>query len=194
MVAFSIPEKQRDVRHALRSRLRWQGFAPLYDGLWVSPRSDGSAVKSIASELVVEAATILRSTVTYPPANGPGHPLSAWDLDELRDAYDRFVEQFSPLLQRIRLGQVTASEALVARTSVMGTWRQFPNLVPELPAGALPAGWPRERSREIFTLVYDGLGPLAELRVRQVIAAHDPEVARTARHFTTVSALKLLPH
>ncbi len=189
VVAFSVPEDQRDVRHALRSRLRWQGFAPLYDGVWVSPRSDDSAVESIVSDLGVETVTVLRSTAVYPSSSGPGHPLSAWDLDDLRVTYDQFIEKFSPLLERVRLGQVTASEALVARTAVMDTWRRFPSLDPELPSGVLPARWPRQRSREIFIRVYNGLGPLAEIRVRQIIAAHAPEIARRAEHFTTASAM-----
>jgi phenylacetic acid degradation operon negative regulatory protein len=193
VVAFSVPEEQRDIRHALRSRLRWQGFAPLYDGVWVSPRTDSSAVKSLVSDLGIETATVLRSAALYPPPSGPGHPLSAWDLDELRETYDNFVDKFAPLLERISLGQVTASEALVARTNVMDTWRQFPNLDPELPSGAIPEGWPRQRSREIFTEVYDGLGPLAEMRVRQIIGAHEPEIARSAKHFTIASAMARLP-
>jgi phenylacetic acid degradation operon negative regulatory protein len=192
VVAFSVPEEQRDIRHALRSRLRWQGFAPLYDGVWVSPRTDSPAVQSIVSDLGVETATVLRSTTVYPAASGPGHPLSAWNLDELRELYDSFVEKFSPLLERIRLGQVTASEALVTRTDVMDTWRQFPNLDPELPSSALPDGWPRQRSREIFTEVYDGLGPLAEMRVQQIIGAHEPDIAKTARHHRA-SAMAHLP-
>jgi len=193
VLAFSVPEEQRDIRHALRSRLRWQGFAPLYDGVWVSPRSDDSAVKSIVSDLGVETATVLRSSALYPPTSGPGHPLSAWDLDELREAYDNFLDTYSPLLERVRLGQVTSSEALVTRTNVMDTWRQFPGLDPELPSGALPEGWPRERSREIFSQVYDGLGPLAEMRVQQIIGLYEPECAQGAKHHTIASAIAHLP-
>jgi phenylacetic acid degradation operon negative regulatory protein len=189
VVAFSVPEEQRDVRHALRSRLRWQGFVPLYDGVWVSPRSDDEAVELIVSGLGVETATVLRSTAVYPSVSGAGHPLSAWNLDELRGTYEQFVEEFAPLLERVRLGQVTAAEALVARTAVMDTWRRFPNLDPELPSGALPDRWPRHRSREIFIRAYDSLGPLAELRVQQIIAAHAPEIAQRAAHFTTASAM-----
>src|SRR6201987_5109280 len=37
LVAFSIPEEHRAARDELRKALRWLGFAPLYDGLWVSP-------------------------------------------------------------------------------------------------------------------------------------------------------------
>jgi phenylacetic acid degradation operon negative regulatory protein len=192
VVAFSVPEGQRDIRHELRAQLRFQGFASLYDGVWVSPRSDSSAAESILSDLGIETATVLRSSVAYPPVSGPGHPLSAWDLDELREAYNDFIDEFSPLLERVRLGQVTASEALVARTSVMDTWRQFPRVDPEFPSGALPEGWPRQRSREIFMQVYDGLGPLAEMRVQQIIGVYEPEIARGARHFTTASAMARL--
>lgn len=192
IAAFSVPEEKRDVRHVLRSRLRWQGFAPLYDGVWVSPRDDGFAIEEIVSDLGVETASLFRSSVIYPPSSRAGHPLAAWDVSALRDTYDQFVERFSPLVERIRLGQVTASEALVARTAVMDTWRHFPNLDPELPASQLPDEWPRERSREIFIQVYDGLGPLAEIRVQQIIAAHAPEIAQQLRHFTTAMALARL--
>lgn len=188
VAAFSVPEEQRDIRHALRSRLRWQGFASLYDGVWVSPRDDAFAVKEIFSDLGVETATLFRSSVIYPQSSRVGHPLAAWDVAALRDTYDQFVERFSPLVERIRLGQVTSSEALAERTAVMDMWRHFPNLDPELPTSQLPDNWPRERSREIFIHVYDGLGPLAEMRVQQIIARHAPEIAQQVRHFTTATA------
>jgi phenylacetic acid degradation operon negative regulatory protein len=189
VVAFSVPEDQRDLRHSLRSRLRWQGFAPLYDGVWVSPRRDDTAITAIMAEAGVETVTLLRSATLYPAPENPGHPLSAWNLTELRDTYEEFLEKFAPVLERVRLGQVTASEALVARTELMDTWRRFPTLDPELPSSVLPAGWPRERSREIFMQVYDGLGPLAELRVRQIVATWSPEIAERAKHHTTGIAL-----
>lgn len=189
VVAFSVPEDQRDLRHSLRTRLRWQGFAPLYDGVWVSPRRDDTAVTAIMADAGVETVTLMRSSTLYPAPDGPGHPLSAWDLRELRDTYTEFIEKFAPVRDRVRLGQVTASEALVARTDLMDIWRRFPSLDPELPASVLPAGWPRDRSREIFMQVYDGLGPLAELRVRQIVAAYSPEIAARAKHHTTAAAL-----
>src|SRR5690606_14719932 len=34
VAAYSLPEEHRDLRHLVRSRLRWLGFAPLYDGMW----------------------------------------------------------------------------------------------------------------------------------------------------------------
>ena len=37
LVAFSLPQERSAQRRALRGQLRWLGYAPLYDGLWISP-------------------------------------------------------------------------------------------------------------------------------------------------------------
>ncbi|HEY9524217.1 MAG TPA: hypothetical protein VIR33_13325, partial [Thermopolyspora sp.] len=36
-VSFSVPESMRSTRTTLRTRLRWLGFAPLYDAAWFAP-------------------------------------------------------------------------------------------------------------------------------------------------------------
>src|SRR5260370_41961380 len=46
LVAFPIPENNRSAPDELRQELRWLGFAPLYDGLWVAPRDHSAAVLS----------------------------------------------------------------------------------------------------------------------------------------------------
>lgn len=191
VVVFSVPEEQRDMRHMLRTRLRWLGFGPLYDGVWVSPHADAEAVAAVLAECGVEQATVLR-TVAVELAGAPTRdPLAAWNLDELRVAYEQFTERFEPLLERVRTGRVSVSEALTERTAIMDTWRTFPDLDPGLPASMLPADWPRRRAREIFVKAYDTLGPLAEFRFRQVIAEHAPQLAHLARHFTTDAAVRV---
>jgi phenylacetic acid degradation operon negative regulatory protein len=184
VAAFSVPEEQRDLRHALRTRLRWLGFAPLYDGMWVSPRDAVQAALEVLREVGVERATVM--TATHQPG-GPagGNPIAAWDLDELRKEYERFIDQYEPLLRRVRQGGVATAEALIARTAVMDTWRNFPNLDPELPDELLPEGWPRRRARDIFAEVYNALGPLGEVRVRQVLAEFAPDLTGLVHHHTT---------
>jgi phenylacetic acid degradation operon negative regulatory protein len=175
VAAFSVPEEQRDLRHALRTRLRWLGMAPLYDGVWVSPRRVADDVLSILDELAVPAATVFVGTT--PRAAGGRDPINAWDLDGLRLTYERLLEEFGPLRERARSGRVGTAEALVARTALMDSWRNLPNLDPELPRELLPRPWPRDDARRLFLELYDGLAPLAEARVRQVVAAHDPALA-----------------
>jgi phenylacetic acid degradation operon negative regulatory protein len=183
VVIFSVPEDQRDLRHLLRTKLRWLGFGPLYDGVWVSPRARAEDTARELVELGVASATVLESRIVR--ALGGGDPLRAWDLDGLRREYDAFVAEFTPLLDRVQAGEVGGAEALVARTRVMDAWRQFPGLDPELPEDALPGGWPRRDAQQIFARVYDALGPLAEVRFRQILADHAPELARRAHHLTT---------
>jgi phenylacetic acid degradation operon negative regulatory protein len=186
VVIFSVPEGHRNVRHVLRTRLRWLGFAPLYDGVWVSPRADAGEVVALLDELEVASSTVFTSRVV-PGTDGAG-PLGAWDLDELRATYEAFIAEFRPFLQRVRTGRVGSAEALVARTRVMDAWRQFPNLDPELPEDALSGDWPRRDAQQIFAKVYDALGPLAEVRFRQILAEHAPDLAGSTRHHQTISA------
>ena len=190
VVVFSVPEEQRELRHLLRTRLRWLGFGPLDDGVWVSPHDMTAEVTAALTECGVAQATVLRSLPVVPEGSRLRHPLAAWNLDELRGNYDQFIGKFAPLLHRVRQGRVSVSEALVERTAIMDTWRAFPHLDPDLPDSVLPANWPRTQAREIFAETYDTLGPLAEFRFRQIIGAYAPELATLASHFTTQAALK----
>jgi phenylacetic acid degradation operon negative regulatory protein len=190
VVAFSVPEEQRDVRHALRMRLRWLGFAALYDGVWVSPRADAGATEEAIRECGVRQASIFRATSLYSGAESGREPLAAWNLDELRRSYDGFISRFEPVYERVVSGEIRAGEALVERTAIMDTWRAFPALDPDLPAEVLPAGWPRQRAHEIFAQVYDSLGPLAEARFRQILSRHAPDLAGLAHHLTTQARIQ----
>ncbi len=181
VVAFSVPEKHRNLRHVLRTRLHWLGFASLYDGVWVSPRASAEEVGAELDELGIEAATVLVGTIAARAA-GPRSPIAAWDLEGLHKVYEEFTTAFAPLRERARAGEVGAAEALRARTEIMDAWRNMPNLDPELPLELLPPSWPRRHARELFVEIYDSLGPLAELRIKQIFARCSPELARLASH------------
>ena len=196
LVAFSIPEDRRSERDELRKALRWLGFAPLYDGLWVCPRDHADAVMARLKDLGIGTATAFRATalpaVTAGPADaadGAGAgvsadiPARAWDLAGLRDRYQEFTEFAGLLRDQTVAGEISTADALVARTRVMNEWRAFPAMDPDLPYELLPPAWPRAAARDLFITCYDLLGPLAARRVRQIIARYSPELAgRAAYH------------
>jgi phenylacetic acid degradation operon negative regulatory protein len=184
LVAFSIPEHNRAARDSLRKQLRWLGFAPLYDGLWVSPRDRAAEVIGQLAGLGITTATAFRAS-TVPGLSPDGLPQRAWDLDTLRERYDSFIARTGRLRERTLAGRVSPVAALVARTRVMDEWRAFPGLDPGLPAELLPAAWPRAAARELFTTTYDLLGPLASHRVRQIIARYSPDLAVHATHHSS---------
>jgi phenylacetic acid degradation operon negative regulatory protein len=179
VVAFSVPERDRPARHALRERLRWLGFAPLYDGLWVAPWDHGHRAVTHLAELGIANATVFRASTVPGARRLPQH---AWDLDDLHGRYRAFIATANALAARISDGEVPPADALVARTHVMDQWRAFPALDPELPDDLLPPHWPRGEARRLFIATYDRLGPLAVHRVRQIIAAHAPELAAHATY------------
>ena len=184
LVAFSVPEQNRAARDSLRKQLRWLGFAPLYDGLWVSPRDHAAEVLGQLAGLGISTATAFRAA----PSRGSARPAcrsrpGTWT--ELRARYDHFISQASALCERTVAGQLSPDAALVTRTRLMDEWRTFPELDPDLPDELLPDGWPRAAARELFTTTYDLLGPLAAHRVRQIIARYSPELARFATHHSS---------
>ena len=183
IVAFSVPEDQRQSRPVLRTRLRWLGFAPLYDGLWISPHRPTEDINAVLDELQIKASTVFVGEIRDRIGGNP--PLSAWDLDDLRRVYTDFVEEFAELRLRVSNGDVGAAEGLVARTTIMDRWRNMPNLDPELPSELLPKDWPRDAARALFVDVYDGLGALAEMRVRQILAEFSVPKSSIATHHTT---------
>jgi len=192
LVAFSIPEQYRSARDELRKALRWLGFAPLYDGLWVSPRDHAGDVISQLNDLGIATATAFRATALPLPGGGAigagpvsDIPARAWDLDGLRAAYQEFVEFAGLLRDQTEAGRISTSDALIARTRVMNEWRAFPALDPDLPDELLPPAWPRASAREQFIACYDLLGPLATRRVRQIIARYSPELAGRAAYHNT---------
>jgi phenylacetic acid degradation operon negative regulatory protein len=187
VVAFSVPENRRETRHLLRSRLRWQGFAPLYDGLWVSPHATAEDAAATMEELDVGHATVLRSR--HAPSRSGRAPIQAWDLTGIAESYRSFLDQWQPLVQALRSGDIHASAALVARTEIMDTYRRFPALDPQLPLALMPQDWPRALARDLFAEAYDWLGPLAVVRVRQLVSETSPELARLVAHHTTADLL-----
>ncbi|MFW3168791.1 PaaX family transcriptional regulator C-terminal domain-containing protein [Geodermatophilus sp. CPCC 206100] len=186
MVAFSVPEEHRSLRSTLRTRLRWLGFTALFDGVWVAPGDHAEEGNDLLGELALTTATIVVGTACGPR---DGDPARAWDLQHLGEAYHRFLGDFGGVPDRVRAGEVTDAEALVLRTTLIDVWRTFPALDPELPAELLPGGWPAHRARELFTDVYDTLGPQATGRFRELVAVDDPAAAQLARHHTSTEAL-----
>jgi phenylacetic acid degradation operon negative regulatory protein len=169
-VAFSVPESDRPRRLALRRRLRALGFGALFDGLWISPRAPVDEVDAALRELDIADAAVLR--VTEVPRDGGADLLSAWDLDTLRERYDAFVALLGRVAPRLAAGEIGSAEALITRTEVLAAWRDLVAADPALPDELLPDDWPLPAARRAFVAVYDDLGPLAEARVRQLIAPH----------------------
>jgi phenylacetic acid degradation operon negative regulatory protein len=170
LIAFSLPQEEGTQRRSLRGQLRWLGFAPLYDGLWVSPHGFTSRARTELGDVRFSGVTVFRAQHVGVAATIGRDPIGAWDVAAIASCYETFLRRWRPLASRIRKGRVSGVEAVQARTEVMDTYRTFPLLDPQLPLELLPAGWLREPAREVFVAVYDGLAEAAQAHVRAVAA------------------------
>ncbi|MDR7280791.1 PaaX family transcriptional regulator [Catenuloplanes atrovinosus] len=170
LVAFSLPQAETARRRGLRAQLRWMGYAPLYDGLWVSPRALTAEARAHLERLAHGALTVFRARHVDVGAAGGRAPIDAWDTAAVAAEYDAFIRRWRATRPRVDAGHIAGAEAVRVRTEVMDDYRRLPILDPGLPAPLLPAGWLREPARDLFAAVYDGLAHAAERHVRAVAA------------------------
>ncbi len=79
-----------------------------------------------------------------------------WDLAELAERYRAFVEHFrDPEVADDR-------QALLLRTRLVHTFREFPFLDPELPGDLVPAPAHRAEALRLFHHLYPELAPAAQ--------------------------------
>ncbi|WP_232534179.1 PaaX family transcriptional regulator C-terminal domain-containing protein [Plantactinospora sp. KBS50] len=144
------------------------------------PQGQPEATAATLGGISRGALTVFRARAVGLAGVAGRDPLDAWDLAGIGEHYASFVDRWSPLPARIRAGAVGGPEALRVRTEVMETYRQFVALDPRLPMHLMPAGWLRERARELFATVYDGLAEPARRHVLATVARHSdtpaPEV------------------
>ncbi|TQS20977.1 PaaX family transcriptional regulator C-terminal domain-containing protein [Microbispora sp. KK1-11] len=194
-VSFSIPQSRQAQsdqaqsgqapRHAVRKALGALGFARLYDSVWIRPGTDSGPVTQALRDILddVDGARWSVMNTRFAEEAGPHGPAAAYDLAGLASAYEAFIAQYSDLRMAVRNGEIDATRALVARTSVMDSWRKFPDIDPNLPEHLLPTPWPRQAARELMLEIHSALGSLAEARLIEVATPHWPDAASWITHF-----------
>jgi phenylacetic acid degradation operon negative regulatory protein len=182
----SVRETERNVRYRMRVELSWAGFGSIGQGTWLCPwtQQEPTAIE-ILQRLDVDATSFVARLGGIGSATDLA--AAAWDLPELRAAYETFLAE--TVLGETGLddrgvddrgvddrdldggspdhGGPAAASALVA---LVHRWRRFPFLDPDLPADLLPAGWPAPAAVRRFADVRADLSPRAQRwwRRRQV--------------------------
>ena len=148
VLAVSVPETQRQLRHRLRTRLTWAGLGSPLPGLWVTP-SPGKEpeVAAAVAELGVEAYSF---TGGYGLVGDQQRVVAtAWQLDEVEQRYADFLAAFA------RPEVTGEAAAFAAQVSLVQAWRRFPFLDPALPAPLLPDTWPGPAAAALFHARHD---------------------------------------
>lgn len=143
VLAVSVPETQRQLRHRLRTRLTWAGLGSPMPGLWVTP----DAVKEKEVAAAIEELGVESFSFTGPFGQiGDQQRVveQAWSLEAVQRRYLEFVDEVSS----IRVS--TTAEAFRAQVGLVQEWRRFPFLDPALPSELLPTSWPGRSAAQLF--------------------------------------------
>ncbi len=172
LAVFSVPETERQKRHALRSRLTWLGFGTAAPGVWVAPAHRYEATVEALRRLGMESYVDLFRADYLAFSDLPTAIGTWWDLAGLRRQYEDFLTGYRPVLDRWRGRQTRGREAAAFRDWVhaLTVWRRLPYLDPGLPPALLPAGWPGARAALLFGALQDRLAEPAHQHVRTVTA------------------------
>lgn len=160
LVTASVPERNRAVRYQLTSSMSWAGFGSLGQGWWISPRPEREpeAHDALSEANISDANSFLARNGSM----GEPRELAnrAWDLDAVREAYDRFLDLADELERRH--DRDTPLDAVRDLIQLVHEWRRFPFLDPDLPAELLPLDWPGERATKRFHELHAAWSPLAQ--------------------------------
>jgi phenylacetic acid degradation operon negative regulatory protein len=158
----TIPEDRRTARTRLVRRLRFLGFGPMQDGTWLTPHDREREIAELVKELgVAEHVGLMigrpSTEVDFAPV-----AMRVWDLAELAGRYRAFVVQFR--------GRAVKDDrqALLLRTRLVHTFREFPFLDPELPEDLVPVPDYRADAVQLFHDLYPALAPGARRHFDEV--------------------------
>ena len=174
LLYVSVPELQRDLRHRMRTRLGWAGFASLGSGTWVSPWIDREIeAREVLEDLGLSSSGAARSFIAKPGGIGNVNEMvtATWPLGEIAAGYDAFLERFgtAPPAE-------AGYDAFVNQVRLVHEWRRFPFLDPDLPGDLLPSDWSGYRAAELFHRLHEQWHSSAWAWWRERMEASGPTV------------------
>lgn len=148
VAVFSVPETEREKRHALRSTLTRLGFGTAAPGVWVAPgTAHDETVRALQRQGLASYTEFFRGSWL-----GSGDVASRirewWDLDQLEKLYDEFRAAWEPALSSSR--RPVPRDAFATYVPMLTSWRRLPYLDPGLPLEQLPGDWAGIRAGEVF--------------------------------------------
>nr|WP_039939845.1 PaaX family transcriptional regulator C-terminal domain-containing protein [Streptomyces himastatinicus] len=163
LLGFSLPESWQRQRHDLRSQLTWNGFGPLFSGLWIAQGE--VEMGPILNELGLSA-----HVKVFRAHADAGMDIGAmieetWELPALAGRYEEFVRRWQPQEH----ASTGAEEALVARLRLSTEWLRIIRQDPRLPVKHLPDDWPAEQAEKTFRAVHERLTPGARVAAERLL-------------------------
>lgn len=169
VVVFSVPESEREKRHALRTSLTRLGFGTAAPGVWVAPGNLAGETRRTLERRGLSAYVDLFTGDHFAFGDLRAKVRVWWDLDELAALYADFLRRYAPVRDRASADGATPPEAFRTYIPMLTQWRRLPYRDPGLPPALLPPGWNGVTAGEMFHELNVALGAPAREHAVAVI-------------------------
>ena len=171
VVVFSVPESERDKRHALRTSLTRLGFGTAAPGVWVAPASVAAETRHTLERRGLGEYVDLFAGEHLAFGDLRSKVRAWWDLDELTTLYAQFLDRYRSVRVRVASAAVTPQEAFGLYLPMLTEWRRLPYRDPGIPLSLLPPEWNGVDAGELFADLNAALCSPARGHALQVIRA-----------------------
>jgi phenylacetic acid degradation operon negative regulatory protein len=160
------PPTSRSERNRLAANLTFLGYGAIDPATWVAARR-AAEVEGLLDDAGVRFERF-RAAYEGEPADLVRR---AWNLTEIGTAYERFVRQLTPVVDRADLGGPSGDDeqAYAARFTLVHAWRTFLFRDPQLPAVLLPPSWAGTAAAAFFDEHANRLRPAADRHVSRCL-------------------------
>lgn len=174
LIVLDPPHDRRN-RQRLADTLAYLGYGELDERTWVAPRP-GEDVDGLLTETGIRYERFAASHAAGTPG-AMALVRRAWDLDEIAEAYRRFITEQRPLVAAVT-ARSKPQEAYAVRFNLVHAWRAFLFKDPQLPPSLLPERWPGTSAAVFFDRHATRLRPAADRYVEQCLSV----TSRTTPH------------
>jgi phenylacetic acid degradation operon negative regulatory protein len=179
---YSIPERHRAYRDALRRFATLAGYGQLRPGLLVSPWTGQFPLERILDRAPAGSHT-LRLQLQVPRERAREVAAEAWELRRLAALYRRKIAMLGRTTERTVARPPEGRQALRTFAKTMDSVFETVVIDPGLPDELLPEDWPQRGLRVAMERFYPLIGPPAVDRLRELlpeIEIPDPEPEPTS--------------
>ena len=170
---FSVPERGRTYRDALRRAAVLAGFGLLQPGVFVTPDEHRWTRLELLLRAAPTGSRLVRAELRLSLVDAAAAARDAWPLGELARRYRAQIKQLDRVVAECRVDPPTGAAALrrmwEAMTPVFATAAEDP----ALPAELLPAYWPGEDMRQAVATASSALVPAIQTHLREIMPTAD---------------------
>lgn len=170
LVAFTVPESQRNLRHLIRSALAGVGCGQVTPGLWIARADAEPSLRRQLERIGAMDNVELFLASRQPPLPTAQKVAKWWDLSSLDAGYAAFVEAFAPVLDRWDANPGGDLEAFAEYVPLLTRWRRFSYRDPGLPVELLPGDWHGLTAERLFDALHARLSAPARRAATSLIA------------------------